>query len=192
MISFTASQVLAYRFCPRFLWFGEVLQIPESQELRFKVRQGRTVHAAKERQDRGHLRKRLGVVGKRLNVYLGRPDLPFRGVVDEVLHFPDGRMAPLDWKFAEYRERVYATYRTQAAIYGMLIHAIYGAEVDRAFLVFTRSANKLVEIPLTARDFEGLWRLHAEMVAVMGGRFPKATSSKRRCLDCCYRNLCPG
>ena len=26
--------------------------------------------------------------------------------------------------------------------------------------------------------------------AVIGGHYPKATSSKARCVDCCYRNIC--
>ena len=191
MICLTASQVLAYRYCPRFLWFEDVLGIPQNQELRFKVRKGREVHRNKDEANRRYLRKRLGVVDKKRDLYLGKPDLPFRGIVDEVLVFPDGSMAPLDWKFAEYKKRVFATYRTQAVIYGYLIHHIFEVRVDRAFLVFTRSKNKLVTLAITPDHFEELETIHREMTAVLSGNWPRATRFKRRCHDCCYRNVCP-
>ena len=191
MISFTVSQALQYLYCPRFIWYENVMGIAQNQELRFKVLKGREAHEKKEEDDRGYLRRRLGVIDKKKNVFLGAPGLPFRGMVDEILVFPDNRMAPLDWKYAEYREYLFETYKTQAVIYAMLIQEVFGARVERAFLVFTRSANRLVEIPVTQSDFDGLASLHGALTAVVSGAFPPPTRRKRRCVDCCYRNICP-
>jgi len=182
---------MAFLFCPRFIWYQEVLNIPENQERRFKVQKGRQVHADKERQNPDYSRKKLGVIEKQRQVYLGAEQLPFRGVVDEVLTFADGSMAPLDYKFAVFNERIYKTYRTQAIIYARLIHEIYQVEVTRAFLVFTRSGNQLVPLTITRADFDNLTIIHKAMVAIMKGRFPAATRQKTKCADCCYRKICP-
>jgi len=191
MTSFTVSQALQYHYCPRFIWYENVMGIPQNQELRFKVLKGRKAHEKKEQDDRGYLRRRLGVVAKKQNVYLGAPELPFRGVVDEILIFPDNKMAPLDWKFAVFHEYLFETYKTQAVIYATLIEEVFGATVERAFLVFTRSENKLVEIPITQADRDRLNKLFKVLSAVVAGTFPPATRSKKRCIDCCYRNICP-
>ncbi|CAM2010423.1 CRISPR-associated protein Cas4 [Acanthopleuribacter pedis] len=191
MMVFTVSEVMAHQFCPRFTWFGGVLGIAENQERDFKVRRGREVHADKEAADRGYLRQRLGVVDKEQGVYLGRPDLPFRGIVDEVLFMADGSAAPLDWKFAEYKERVFKTYRLQAVIYAILIERIYEKPVKTAYVVYVRSQNKLVEVPITRRARGQVEEIHAAMSAVHGGIFPPATKNQQRCMGCTYRNLCP-
>ncbi len=191
MIVFTASQVLEYLYCPRFTWFEEVMGIPQNQELRFKVLKGREVHHRKDRHNRAYIRKRQGVIKTERNVYLGAPGLPFRGVVDEILIFQDNKMAPLDWKFAEYKEQLFRTYKTQAVIYAKLIREIYGAVVDQAFLIFTRSQNKLVTLAITPDDYARLDTIHAGLTAIMAGNYPGATRYRRRCNDCCYRNICP-
>lgn len=191
MMVFTVSEVMAHQFCPRFTWFGRVLGIAENQERDYKVRRGREVHAGKETDDRGYLRRRLGVTAKEQAVYLGRADLPFRGVVDEVLFLDDGTAAPLDWKFAAYKEQVFRTYRLQAVIYALLIEGIYEKQVKQAYVVYVRSQNKLVTVPITARARRQVDEVHASMSAVMAGQFPPATKSRRRCLTCTYRNLCP-
>lgn len=168
-----------------------MLGIAEHQERDYKVRRGREVHADKEADDRGYLRRRLGVVAKQQAVYLGRADLPFRGVVDEVLFLADGTAAPLDWKFAVYKEQVFRTYRLQAVIYALLIERIYEKPVKQAYVVYVRSQNQLVTVPITARARREVEAVHAAMSAVMRGQFPPATKSRGRCLTCTYRNLCP-
>ena len=43
----TISDVLEYLFCPRFIYYMHCLDIPQHQELRFKVMKGREVHEKK-------------------------------------------------------------------------------------------------------------------------------------------------
>ncbi len=192
MITLTASHLLAHLFCPRFTYYGQALHIPERQENRHKVLRGRQVHQTKDARNRRYMRKRLGVVAVKRNLYLAREGLPFRGVVDEALVFADGSMAPLDWKYAEYKERVFRTYKMQSALYAYLIREIYQVPVNRGFLVFVRSDNRLVEIPFEPADFAALERVAQEAARVLTEDwFPPATRHKRKCLDCTYRRLCP-
>lgn len=136
-----------------------------------------------------YLRKRIGVVEKHIGEYLTNDLL--RGEVDEVLLLEDGTMAPLDYKFAVYEDKVYETYRTQLYCYAWLIEENFGKPVNKGYLVYTRSQNKLVEVPISRADIASV-RVCAEEIRDIITRnwFPGATKFKRRCVDCTYRNIC--
>lgn len=181
--------MLEYLFCPRFTYFEYVLRIPQYQDKYFKVLKGRDVHEQKARQNIEYLRRRIGVVNKHINQYLTNELL--RGEVDEVLELQDGTMAPLDFKFAEYKDRVFDTYKTQLYCYAWLIEHNFGKRVEKGYLVYTRSKNKLVEVPIGQKELEKVKRDSQQLLEIIGqGKYPKATKYKKRCLNCTYRNIC--
>lgn len=189
--SVTATDVLEFLYCPRFVYFEQYLKIPEHQEKRFKVEKGRKVHEDKFRMNPDYLRKRIGCVDRRRGVYLASPGLGIRGVVDEVLFLEDGSAAALDYKFAQYKDRTFKNHRFQLTFYGRLIRDHFGAPVNRGFLVYTRSRNKLVEVPITPGMYAELEGVVREILnVVQKGLYPKPTKYKARCPDCCYFNLC--
>lgn len=187
--SITPSQIIEYLFCPRFTYFEYVLRIPQFEDKFFKVKKGRDIHEKKAMENMEYLRKRIGVVEKRIGEYLTNGLL--RGEVDEVLLLEDGTMAPLDYKFAVYDDKIYETYRTQLFCYAWLIEENFGKPVNRGYLVYTRSQNKLVEVPISRKDISSV-RICADEIREIITRnwFPKATKFKRRCVDCTYRNIC--
>jgi CRISPR-associated exonuclease Cas4 len=188
-ISLTPSHIIQYLYCPRFTYFEYVLRIPQYEDRHFKVNKGREVHEQKARQNMDYLRQRIGVQGKWLNQYLTNDLL--RGEVDEVLLLADGTMAPLDYKFAKYEDKVYDTYKTQLYCYAWLIRQNYGKEVNRGYLVYTRSGNKLIEVEVTAMELEKVVQAAEEIQEILSkNKYPRATKSKRRCLSCTYRNIC--
>lgn len=187
---FTVSDVLEHAFCPRFTYFENYLQLPEFQERREKVRRGRELHAVREATNRAYLRKRLGVVDKKIDVSLVSERLHLRGRADEVLFFRDGTAGPLDYKFARDPGRVYRTLRLQSAIYGLLIHERFGVAVRRGYIVYTRSNNRCVEIEFTADDFRSVGETIANMLKIVRrGHLPKRAPPSR-CADCCFRRIC--
>ena len=119
MLSITPSHIIEHLYCPRYTFFQYVLCVPQFEEKFYKVSKGRHIHDSKLEQNKAYLRKRIGVTDKRLNQYLTNDYL--RGEVDEVLFLNDGTMAPLDYKFAEYKEKIYNTYKTQLFCYALLI-----------------------------------------------------------------------
>ena len=188
-MSLTPSHIIEYLYCPRFTYFEYVLAIPQYEEKDYKVMRGRHLHDERLERNKAYLRRRLGVVEKHLDQYLTNELI--RGVVDEVLEFGDGSMAPLDYKFAEYKDRVYDTYRTQLFCYAWLIEVNFGRRVDRGFLVYTRSNNRVVEVPITDADkAEVRGAATAISHIIEGNYFPKATKYKARCVTCTYRNIC--
>ncbi|MEM1323959.1 MAG: CRISPR-associated protein Cas4 [Bacteroidota bacterium] len=188
-LSLTPSHIIQHLYCPRFTYFERLLRIPQYEERHYKVQRGREVHLQKARQNVEYLRRRIGAVAKHLNQYLTNGTL--RGEVDEVLLLNDDTMAPLDYKFARYEDKVYSTYRTQLYCYAWLIESRFGRPVKRGYLVYTRSQNKLVEVPI-ARDHIAQVQRVVEDISTLLARhhFPRATKVKKRCVGCTYRNIC--
>lgn len=190
-ISVTPSEVLEYLFCPRYIYFENALAIPERQERRFKVLQGRQVHRQKQVRNRAYLRKKLGVVRREFDVYLAAPQYHLRGQLDEVLSLEDGTMAPLDYKFAEWKNRLYAGYRMQLVLYALLIRENYRLPVPRGYLVYTRSQNHLLPVEFAKEDFKKAIDILTAIIDISRtGLLPKRTRHQRRCRDCCYKNIC--
>lgn len=191
MFTITPSELIEYTFCPRFIYFMVALDIPQREGNRFKVVKGREIHKKKAAANRTYLRKKLGVVDKQSEVYLASDRYRLRGVVDEVLTLSDNTMAPLDFKYAEYKQINYKTHKIQALCYCLLIEDNFQKPSDRAFIVYTRSKNKLVELNFTEKDRADLAKQIKKVVKIITtGYYPKGTSSKSRCRDCCYKNIC--
>ncbi len=189
MTSFYPSQVIEYLYCPRYTYFEYVLRIPQNEEKYHKVQRGREVHDDKLEQNKNYLRKKIGVQQKWIDHYMGSPQL--RGKVDEVLLLEDGSYAPLDYKFAVWKDRVFETYKQQLYCYALLIEEIFGANVNKGFLVYTRSKHKVVEIPINQTSKNEVMESTEKMLEIIErNKFPKATTYKKRCLNCTYRNIC--
>jgi len=188
-MSLTPSHIIEYLYCPRFTYFEYVLGIPQYEEKSFKAMKGREVHDEKLERNKEYLRKRLGVKAKHLDQYLTNDYL--RGRVDEVLLLDDDTMAPLDYKFAEYKDRIYETYMTQLFCYAWLIEENFGKSVNKGYLVYVRSRHKVVEVPVNRKDVERVQQAAEQIYHIIGDNYyPRATRYKKRCLSCTYRNIC--
>lgn len=189
MISLTPSHIIEYLFCPRFTYFEYVLGIPQYEEKSYKVIKGREVHDQKLERNKDYLRKKIGAVNKHIDQYLTNPWL--RGRIDEVLELADGTMAPLDYKFAEFKDRLFETYKIQQYCYACLIEENFHKPVNKGFIVYIRSKHHLLEIPITRENKDQVKQCAEEIWKIIDHNFyPKATKYKKRCVDCTYRNIC--
>jgi CRISPR-associated exonuclease Cas4 len=187
----TVSDALEYLFCPRFIFFMHCLGIAQREERRYKVLKGRELHESREKVNRDYVRKRLSCVRKEISVYLTSQKYHFKGEVDEVLFLEDGTAAPLDYKYAEFKDTVYRTHKYQAALYGLLIMEHYGVDVKRGFVCYTRSNHHVEEIDFLEKDYEKARQLVREILMIIQrGFYPEGTKQKARCVDCTYRNIC--
>jgi CRISPR-associated exonuclease Cas4 len=187
----TISDVLEYLFCPRFIYFMHCLEIPQHEEMRFKVLRGREVHEEKRSINPHYLRKKIGVVRREQNVFLASKEHCIKGIVDEVLFLDDGTAAPFEYKFAEFKEKVFRTYHNQLALHAMMIQEQFDVEVNRGFICFVRSRDHVEEVAFSEKDFERAREIVQEILEIIGtGYFPKRSRSRTHCIDCCYRNIC--
>lgn len=190
-IFITPSEVIEYLYCPRFIYYMNCLNISQHEDARYKVLKGREVHEEKAKINREYLRKKLGCIAKDISVYLASSNLHLKGEVDEVLCLSDGTLAPLDYKFAEYKDWVFKTHKYQSALYALLIMENYGALVNRGYICYVRSNNYIKEINFYRSDFEMAKNFVKEILRIIStGYYPKKRSSLARCIDCCYKNIC--
>ena len=190
-VMITPSEVIEHLFCPRFTYFMNCLNIPQHEELRYKVLKGRELHSRREKENKEYLRKKIGCIDKDLAVYVASPALRVRGIIDEVLTLADGSMAPLDYKYTEYRDYLFVTHKVQSVLYAMLIKEVYNKPVLRGYVCYARDGVNLKEIIYKAEDFEYAVSVIDEIFSViLMGYYPKKSSWPNRCVDCCYKNIC--
>ncbi len=187
----TPSEVIEFLYCPRFIYFMNVLKIKQHEDKRTLVNKGREIHELKLTQNKDYIRKKLGCVGKETDVYLSSQKLNLVGKVDEVLFLENQTAAPLDYKYAFWDNKVYKTLKFQQTLYALLIEEKYKKKVEEAFLVFVRSKNHIETIRITdSLKQKALDYVNQICDIINSGCFPKKTTVKTRCLDCTYKNLC--
>lgn len=187
----TPSEVIEHLYCPRFTYFMNCLDIPQHEELRYKVLKGRELHERREIENQDYLRKKLGCIDKELSVYIASKKMGVRGVIDEVLYLSDGTLAPLDYKYAEYSDYTFETHKVQSVLYALLIMENYQKPVKKGFICYAKNGNKIKEIIYGDKDFCYAKDVVDELFRViLKGYYPKKTKWQNRCIDCCYRNIC--
>jgi CRISPR-associated exonuclease Cas4 len=185
------SDVLEYLFCPRFVYYMYCLDIPQHEEKLFKVQKGREVHENRKLTNRDYVRKKLKCVRKESEIFIASKKHHIKGIVDEVLFLEDGTAAPLEYKFAEYKEKLFKTYKFQLILQALMIRENYEIEVNHAYICFTRSNSLVKEIDINPLDFQKADKIIAEVLEIVQkGLYPKVTKSSRKCVDCCYKNIC--
>lgn len=182
--------MIEFLYCPRFTYFMKCLGIKQHEENRYKVQLGREIHEKRESHNKEYVRKKIGSLKKENEVSLISQRWGVKGKVDEIHYLEDGTLAPLDYKFARYEEKIYETYKIQMILYALMIEEIYGNIVKKGFLVYCRDGNKLVELQMSGEDKEEATEDLEEYKYVLKGYFPRATKHKARCIDCCYENIC--
>jgi CRISPR-associated exonuclease Cas4 len=187
------SDVMEYLYCPRFIYFMYCLDLIQNEKARDKVLKGRHIHELRAVRNKDYLRKRIGVVDKEIDVNLVSDEYGVHGVVDEVLTLEDKTLAPLDYKFAEYKGTMFRTHRYQAVLYAIMIEEQYGETVNRGYICYIRSKNRLEEIKIEEKHCQQALKIVAEARKIINkGFFPEPTGRKRRCIDCTYNSVCVG
>lgn len=184
-----ASLLIEYWYCPRFIYFMNVLSIKQHEEKRLKVLKGREVHEKKAlRSD--YLRKKLGVIRQEKNIYLSDTDYGICGIIDEILFLEDGSVSLLDYKFA-YNKHKFKTQFLQSVFYALLIEKNYNTKVNTCYVVYTRDKNKIIKYPIKEKDKKSVFDDIKKVSRIVSeGYYPKGTTYKRRCGDCTYKRIC--
>jgi CRISPR-associated exonuclease Cas4 len=186
----TVSDVMEYRFCPRFVYFMHCLNIPQHAENSFKVVKGKEVHEKRELTNRDYVRKKLQCTRKDSEVLLVSKKHHIKGIVDEVLFLEDGTAAPLEYKFAEDKGEMFSTYRYQLALQALLIRENYERKVEKGYICYTRSNYQVKEVDISSSDIKKATEAIKEILKLIKkGTYPDATYDDK-CTDCCYRNIC--
>lgn len=186
----TISDVLEFLFCPRFIYYMHCLDIPQHEEMRFKVLKGREIHDKKRITNPNYFRKKLGVVGKEIDVFVASKQHSIKGIIDEVLFLDDGTAAPFEYKYAEFKDTIFKTHKYQLVLHALMIKENYGKEVNRGFICYTRSNHHIEQVDFRESDFtRGIEIINDILEIIEKGYYPVKTKFKNKCIDCCYRTM---
>lgn len=187
----TLTDVVEFTFCARFVYFMHCLKIPQHEERLYKVRKGRTIHKVRSLTNRQYLRHKIDVVRKENEVSLASKAHRIKGKVDEVLFLADGSAAPLEYKFAEFKQNVWETHLFQLTLQALLIGENYDVAVSSGFVCYARSNNLIKRIDFKTVHFEKALATIENLLKIIDtGHYPNKGTPKRRCRECCYKNLC--
>ncbi len=190
MIKLTPTELLEYNFCPRFIYFMNVLQIPQYEERRYKVQRGREEHEKRLARNKDYLWKKLGAVARRSDVQLESERYHLRGVVDEVITLADGSMAPVDFKFTR-TEHTFRSHRIQLYAYCLLIEEAFAKAVKKGYIFYIREGSRQEEIAFDEKARNLVTETINDILEIIQKeKMPKATKVRSRCADCTYKNIC--
>jgi len=185
------SDIIEYLYCPRFIYYERVLNIPQFQELRTKVKIGRDIHEKKAITMGSYLRKRIGVKKKLTNIKIVSEKLHLVGILDELLFFDDGTIGPLDYKFAQWEGVVHKPLYYQSMAYGVLAQDLFNQPSNRGYIVYTRSSNHMERINFPPNKKERIENIvNNVMDIIFRCAYPNAKTSSKQCGDCTYRKIC--
>jgi CRISPR-associated exonuclease Cas4 len=72
-----------------------------------------------------------------------------------------------------------------------MIQENYNIEVNRGYICYIRSNNLVKQIDFTPSDFmKGVEIVESIIDIIDKGEYPKTSRNLRKCIDCCYRNIC--
>jgi len=190
-VMITPSDLVEFLYCPRFIYFQNVLKIPQYEEKRYKVLKGRQAHENRERWNKQYLRKKIPVLRKETNVYLADPEIGLRGIVDEILYLSDGTIAPVDYKYTLFREKTFRTHKFQIIAYSILLESVYSLQVKRAYIAYSRGGSRTNEIIITDDNKQRVLQTIKQILLIIRNeRLPQKTKYPVRCRDCTYKNIC--
>jgi CRISPR-associated exonuclease Cas4 len=190
-LKITPTELLEYQFCPRFIYFMNVLKIPQNEERRYKVQKGREIHAKRLQQNKDYLWKKIGARSRQTEVYLISKKYHLRGIIDEVVTLADDTLAPIDYKYAVYPDYVYKSHKTQIICYCMMIEDVFAKEVKEGYIFYIREGNKQVTVPYSESNKNKVLKdIEALLEIVQLEKIPGPTAVIARCVDCTYKNIC--
>jgi len=184
----TVTNVVEHAFCARFTYFELVLGIRQGEGKRGTVIAGKTFHSNHSKRNKRFQIKKLD--GTKLTELLLKSNKHYiSGKIDEAIELPN-EIVIIERKYSDYAF-IGSTIRTQMGLLAILVEENMEKKVNQGIVVFEKS--KRVEIPfrITSKIKQyALFELEKTRQVIESGVIPRALSDNR-CLNCCYRRICP-
>jgi CRISPR-associated exonuclease Cas4 len=187
VIELRASDLRQYLYCPRAVYFS--LVVPVERVETFKMSAGRDAEREHARLERRRNLARYGLADgiRRYDVPVVCGKLGVSGIVDEVVHGPDGPV-PVEVKFTE--GGVAFGHKIQLAVYGMALEEASGTPVPMGFvhLVPGKQTRAIVLDDKLRAAATDVTRRIGTMIATQ--EFPPPADKLAKCDGCELRCFC--
>ena len=184
----SAKDIMNFCYCPRIIYYEHVLKIPQSTTK--KELKGREKYDEfKKKSRRNKIIREFPKMRKMYDTYLQSDNLGIITKLDCVAFDDNKKEAyPIQVKYAKKPRKLYRQHVLQVILEAALVEEQFGYSVPRGFLKFLLSGN-IAEVE--TRDKSELFAcLEYVKGLIRTESFPNPTTFKKRCVDCCYRNVC--
>lgn len=184
----TATDLMKYLYCPRILYFMYVIKKPQSVTKKEEVGIKKE-NDFKSRGKRTKIVKNYPALPKIFKVHLASEKLGIKTICDSIMiNKEKGEAYPIQAKYAYKPRAIYKTMRMQICMEALLIEEILKYKAPYGFVKFLKSGN-LVKINTNSK--EDVISVFDEIKKMTSSEsFPKKTKYSKRCVDCCFKNIC--
>ena len=186
MISVTT--VVEHVFCPKFTYYGMVLGIEQYEQKRGTVLSGRAHHATSEKTNKDYVPQ--NITGEKItSLKLYSKKYGFVGIVDHCI-VTDSEIILIERKYTDYK-KIHDTLRVQLGLLAVLLEENLEKPVQKALVIFSKDATR-EQIPVTIDSDVKQFALDMlkDAKKVMDNTLMPKSHYDRRCINCCYRNVC--
>ena len=187
MFPLRVSDLKQYIYCPRIIYYYYVLPIP--RRVTRKMEYGKLEHVEISRLEKRRRLKAYGLLegDRKFQVHLQSSRLGLHGLLDMIITTACGRYA-VEFKYSIGKIGLHVKY--QLAAYAMLLEESLRKPVRFGFLYLIPSKSVVpIEITTGMRDYVKK-TLSAMRNVISGEKIPGYVRSKRRCVNCEFKNYC--
>lgn len=184
----TVTDVVEHAFCPKFTYYSSVLGLRQFEEKRGTVKAGKNLHQKHENTNKAYVPQQFS--GKKLvgtKYYSQKLDLS--GKIDEAIE-TDDEIILIERKYTDSAQ-LHDTLKVQLGLLAIIIEENTCKPVRTAQVIYTKQ-NRVIknyEIDESIKKF-ALKMLEETKKVVLSGIIPES-SFDNRCLNCCFRKICP-
>jgi len=184
----TVTDVVEHVFCPKFTYYGHVLKLEQFEQKRGTVQQGKIMHKRREDTNTSYIpHDRVGrkIIG--LKIYSRRMGLS--GKIDEAIESKN-EIIVIEHKYSD-RVEIGDTLKVQLGLLAILLEENLNKPVNTGIVIFTKENRREFVIPID----ESIRQKASDMLenvknVIRSGKSPTSIFDGR-CLNCCYRRVCP-
>ena len=90
-----------------------------------------------------------------------------------------------------YKGKISDNYKIQLVFYSVLIEENYNIPVNKGYIVYIRSNNRLEELEFSDEDYDSFFIIYSDLKEILEKEvYPIGTYQSIRCEECDYRNIC--
>ncbi|WP_171017462.1 CRISPR-associated protein Cas4 [Aliarcobacter thereius] len=176
-----------YLFCPRVVYFLEVLSIPKASPI--WVKEGENYHKKQEKLFKRRTLSRFGLENAKFwqNVNLSYDDLNFYGICDALI-ISNTNIYPVEIKL--HGQKPTKAQKMQLIAYGILAEKIYKKEFNLGFISFDKSA-KTIPINVNNEMKQDVQKIVNKIInLIKSENLPYSDAQDEKCTQCEFLNYC--
>lgn len=184
----TVTNVVEHAFCARFTYFELVLGIKQGEGRRGTVIAGRTFHRHHSNRNKSYQIRKLQ--GNKLTELVFKSKAHnISGKIDEAIELSD-EIVLIERKYSDYAF-IGSTLKTQMGLLAILVEENMKKKVRHGIVIFNKSTRIEIPFRITNKIKESaLLELEKTRNVIETGFIPPSLLDNR-CLNCCYRKICP-